>query len=228
VSSDESPHFTSASFRFLKDLAANNNREWFAKNKGRYEEVVQAPAVRFVADAGPKLKAVSEHLIADARPFGGSISRIYRDVRFSKDKSPFRTEVGIHFSYRSGGGRMPGLPGFFLHLAPGETAAHSGVWQPEAPAVKKIRDTIANDPGAWRKAIGHKLQIEGESLARVPPGYPPDHPFAMDLRRKDFIASVRFPDGQVTSPKFLDTFIDACKTMNPLNQFLARAIGIPW
>ncbi len=228
MGSTESLYFTPAFFGFLKDLAKNNDREWFAKNKGRYEESVQDPAVRFVADVGPKLKAFSSHLVADPKPFGGSISRIYRDVRFSKDKSPFRTNIGIHFSYRSGVGRMPGLPGFYLHLAPGESTAHSGVWQPEPPVLKKIRDTIAKNPESWKKAVGTKLEVEGESLVRVPPGYPPDHPFAQDLRRKDFVASKRFRDQEVTAPDFLDTFLAACKTMNPLNRFLADAIGIPW
>lgn len=224
----ESLYFTPAFFTFLKDLAKNNDRDWFAKNKGRYEEEVQDPAVRFVADVGPKLWEFSSHLLADPKPFGGSISRIYRDVRFSKDKSPFRTNIGIHFSYRSGVGKMPGLPGFYLHLAPGESTAMSGAWQPEPPALKKIRDTIATKPDTWKKAVGTKLEIEGESLVRVPPGYPPDHPFAQYLRRKDFVASMRFRDSEVAGSNFMATFLSACKTMNPLNRFLAEAIGIPW
>jgi uncharacterized protein (TIGR02453 family) len=221
-------YFTPAFFTFLRDLAANNNRDWFATNKERYETAVQAPAVRFVADAGPRLRALSPSMVADAKPYGGSISRIYRDVRFSRDKSPFRADVAIFFSHRSGHGRMPGLPGFALHLEAGKSRAYSGVWRPGPPGLKKIRDAIAKHPDSWKKAVRSTLEVEGEILARVPPGYPSDHPFAKDLRRKDFYASIPFRDSEVTSPKFMDRFLAACQTMDPLNRFLAQAMEIPW
>ena len=227
MGSTESLYFTPDFFGYLKDLEKNNNREWFAKNKERYEESVQDPSVRFVADIAPRLRAFSSHLEANAKPFGGSISRIYRDVRFSKDKSPFKTSVGIHFNYRSGVGKMPGLPGLYLHLGAGESAAYGGAWRPEPPSLKKIRDAIASQPEAWKRAT-RTLAIEGESLSRVPPGYPADHPSAEDLRKKDFTTSIGFRDGEVTSPKFMDTFLGACKTMDPLNRFLADAMGIEW
>src|SRR2546426_7546278 len=111
------PYFTPASFAFLKELEKNNNREWFTKNKARYEETVQDAGLRFIRDAGVKLKALTPHLVADARPFGGSMMRIYRDVRFSRDKSPYRTVVGIHFSHKGA-----------AHLEPGESQVMSGVW----------------------------------------------------------------------------------------------------
>src|SRR3989442_15853382 len=124
------PYFTPASFAFLKELEKNNNREWFTKNKARYEEAVQAPALRFIRDAGVKRKALTPYLVADARPFGGSMMRIYRDIRFSRDKSPYRTVVGIHFSHKGAAAKMDSLPGFFVHLEPGESRGMSGGWQP--------------------------------------------------------------------------------------------------
>ncbi len=154
--------------------------------------------------------------------------RIYRDVRFSKDKSPYRTTVGIHFSHRGTMGKAQHLPGLFLHLESGGSAAYSGVWQPDAPTLKRIRDRIVDEPEAWKKVARGKIHLEGDSLKRPPPGYEPDHPFIQDLVRKDFVVSVGFRDAQVTSPEFLDTFLDAGRTMDPLNRFLADAIELPW
>src|SRR6059036_3666044 len=126
----ETKYFTADFFGFLKNLSKNNNRDWFTENKPRYEEAVQEPALRFIHDAGLKLKTLSPHLVADARPFGGSMMRIYWDIRFSRDKSPYRTTVGIHFPHRGAAGRMDHLSGFHVHLEPGESVVMSGVWQP--------------------------------------------------------------------------------------------------
>jgi uncharacterized protein (TIGR02453 family) len=119
--SDSDETFTRETFRFLRELAKNNNREWFLKNKPRYEQHVQAPSLAFVRAVGPKLGALSAHLLADARPVGGSIMRIYRDIRFSKDKSPYRTTVGIHFMHDGSASKDDHLPGYFFHLAPGDS-----------------------------------------------------------------------------------------------------------
>jgi len=221
-------HFTKDFFGFLTELEKNNNRDWFTKNKARYETAVQDPSVRFIRDVGTRLKAISPYLTADARPFGGSMMRIYRDVRFSKDKSPYRTTVGIHFSHKGTMGKAEHLPGLFLHLESGESGAYSGVWQPDAPTLKRIRDRIVDEPNIWKKVARGKLQLQGESLKRPPPGYRADHPFIQDLVRKDFVAHIGFRDAQVTGPDFLDTFLDAGKAMDPLNQFLADAIELPW
>ncbi|MGI0149439.1 MAG: DUF2461 family protein, partial [Thermoplasmata archaeon] len=113
----------------------------------------------------------------------------------------------------------------------GDSAAASGVWQPDPPVLKRIRDAIVRKPDAWKRATpgrGWEWMAEGETLKRPPPGYEPDHPFIQDLKRKDFIGSWRLRDAEVTSPDFLDTFLEACKAMNPLNRFLADAIELPW
>jgi len=221
-------YFTKDFFGFLRELEKNNNREWFAKNKGRYEEVVQAPILRFIADTGPRLKAISPYLVADPKPFGGSMMRIYRDVRFSKDKSPYRTTVGVGFPHRAAKGRAIHLPGLFLHLGPADSAAHSGVWEPDPPTLKRIRDGIVREPDAWKRVVRGRFHLEGESLKRPPPGVPPDHPLIHDLVRKSFAGTIEFREAQVTGPDFLGTFIEAGKAMDPLNVFLAKAIGLPW
>src|SRR3972149_11147974 len=112
--SGDAPSSTKDFLGSLKELDKNNNREWFTKNKARYEESVQAPSLRFIRDAGTRLKAISPYLVADPKPFGGSLIRIYRDMRFSRDKSPYRTTVGLYFPHRGTMGKAPHLPGLFL------------------------------------------------------------------------------------------------------------------
>src|SRR4030095_12093923 len=96
------PYFTPAIFKFLTDLKKHNDRDWFKANKPRYEECLLQPALSFISDFGPHLHKVSKHFVADPRPVGGSLFRIYRDTRFAKDKSPYKTHVGIHFRHEAG------------------------------------------------------------------------------------------------------------------------------
>src|SRR5918992_6326144 len=110
----EAPSFTPDLFAFLRELAANNDREWFAANKTRYVADVQEPALAFIEDVGVRLPEVSGHFVADARTVGGSLFRIYRDTRFSKDKTPYKTHVGIQLRHESG--KDVHAPGFYLHL----------------------------------------------------------------------------------------------------------------
>ena len=127
MTSSSGGYFGPDFFGFLKDLEKNNNRDWYNAHKDRYVASIQEPSLRFIRDVGPKLKAFSPRLVVEAKPFGGSLSRIYRDVRFSKDKSPYRTNVGLHFWYKRSLGKEEGLPGFYLHLSSGESFAASGI-----------------------------------------------------------------------------------------------------
>ncbi len=212
---------------FLRDLRQHNDREWFAKNKARYLELVQEPALGFIRRIGPGLNEFSSHLSADPRPVGGSLSRIYRDLRFAKDKSPYKTSVGIHFPYRRHG-EAEHLPGFYLHLSPGDSMVASGVWQPAPPALRRIRERIVARPAAWAKVLGSGLALGGESLQRVPSGFAPDQPHAEDLKRKDFTASLPISDAAVGGPQFDRVFLDGCRKLDPLNRFVAEAMGLPW
>ena len=227
TTSDE-PFFTPDFFRFFRELAKNNHREWFLANKARYERVVQRPSIRFVEAMGPGLAGLSKYVIADARPSGGSIFRIYRDIRFSKDKSPYKTAAGIHFSHEGSSKTEESLPGFFLHLGPGESAVYSGIWHPSPPMLKKIRDAIVADEKGWSRLLKQSPPVEGESYVRVPAGYDPTHPFAADLKRKDFAASLPFKDAEVTDARFGKSFLGACAKIDPLNAFLAKAADLPW
>ncbi|MGD0694294.1 MAG: TIGR02453 family protein [Terriglobia bacterium] len=209
-------------FEFLRQLKRHNNREWFARNKERYEEAVRDPALLFIGSFEPHLHRLSPHFVADPRPARGSLFRIYRDTRFSPDKRPFKTHVGIHFSHASG--KDAHAPVFYLHLEPDNCFAAAGVWHPDSSALTKIRMAIVADPGQWAKAR-RKLELEGESLMRPPRGFDPSHRFIEDIKRKDFVASAGLTEAQVCGPRLMRDFAAACRAMLPLVEFTTRALG---
>jgi uncharacterized protein (TIGR02453 family) len=217
------PFFRRDLFDFLRQLKRHNNREWFARNKQRYEQVVRDPALMFISSFGPHLHKLSPHFVADARPTRGSLFRIYRDTQFSHDKTPFKTHVGIHFSHASG--KDAHAPVFYLHLEPDNPFAAAGVWHPDNSALTKIRTAIVEAPKQWAK-VRRKLELEGDSLKRPPRGFDPHHPFIEDIKRKDFVARVGLTEKQVCSPRFLKDFAAACHTLLPLVEFTTRALGL--
>src|SRR5918996_1594329 len=132
-------------FSFLADLRANNDREWFAANKHRYEEHLLEPAMAFVDAFAPRLRKLSPHFRADSRPSGGSLFRIYRDTRFSKDKSPYKTHLGLHFRHERA--KDVHAPGYYLHIGPDEVYAGAGIWHPDTDGATRIRESIVVDAG---------------------------------------------------------------------------------
>lgn len=227
----EQPYFHASLFQFLIDLRFNNDREWFQANKKRYEADVRDPMLRFIADVGPHLATISQQFIADPRPRGGSLFRIYRDVRFAKDKSPYKTNVGAHF--RHAVGRDVHAPGFYLHLEPGQVFVAGGVWHPSGRALTQIRDAIVEHPRAWQQATASTAfcaiaSLSGDALKRPPKGYEPDHPLIEDIKRKDFIAQADFTEEQACAPDFIDVFTQTCQAFAPMTQFLTAALELPW
>ena len=221
------PFFSPQTFAFFRELEAHNDRAWFTANKSRYESEVQAPAVAFMTTMADRITTISPALGIDPRPFGGSMTRIYRDTRFSKDKRPYKTAVGIHVAHQKAT-KERGLPGFFLHLAPGDSFVGSGIWHPMPKDAGRIRSAIVDRSAAWGKAIAGPIELGGESYARVPSGFDGDHRYAEDLRRKDFIGHVPMKDAEVFGPKFADRFLDRCRALAPFNRFLATAVGVDW
>lgn len=217
------PLFTSGLFDFLRQLKRHNDREWFAKNKTRYEAVVRDPALAFIGGFAPHLTKLSGHFVADPRPTRGSLFRIYRDTRFSNDKRPFKTHIGIHFSHESG--KDAHAPVFYLHLEPDGPFAAAGVWHPDNIALTKIRSAIVREPGQWSK-LRRRLELEGDSLSRPPKGFDTKHPLIEDIKRKDFVASVPFTEAKVCSATFMSDFVKACRTMLPLVEFTTKALGL--
>ena len=135
-----SPHITPSLFDFLRALKQNNDKVWFAENKQRYESVVREPLLKFITDFAIHLAKVSPHYEADPRKVGGSLFRVHRDIRFSPDKSPYKTHAGIQFRHESG--KNVHAPGFYLHLEPDNVFTAIGVWHPDSETLGKVRDAI--------------------------------------------------------------------------------------
>ena len=220
--------FVSArTFRFLRELAAHNERPWFEANKQRYLDDVRDPLLRFVAAVGPRLAKLSRTILADPRPVGGSLFRIHRDVRFSKDKSPYKTHAAL--SFRHSDGRERPAPGFYLHLAPGDVFAGAGLWHAPPEAVKQVRDAIVGDPEAWaRVRRAAPLEAGEDTLKRPPRGYEPEHRFIEDLKRQSFTTGTRFTQAEACADDFPECFAAACRRAVPLMRFLTRALDLPW
>lgn len=225
------PHFTPELFEFLADLQANNNREWFADHKGRYEQHVKEPLLGFIEDFRPHLHSISKHFVADSRANGGSMFRIYRDVRFSKDKTPYKTQAAVHFRHEAA--KSAYAPGFYLHLEPDEVFVGVGIWRPDTATVGAIRNRIATDPQSWEAIVraprfAEEFELSGESLKRPPRGFDPDHPLVEDLKRKDHVATMPLLEQEVTAAGFLEKFADACRKASPYAEFLTTATGLPY
>ena len=221
-------YFDEKLFAFLNDLKANNNREWFNAHKDRYELHVKQPLLMFIADFAPKLRTISPHFVADPRGNGGSMFRIYRDIRFAKDKRPYKTAASAHFRHEAG--KNAHAPGFYLHLEPGNVFAGMGLWRPDGPHAALIREAIADSPTEWTRTTTAKRFTEtfhfgGASLKRPPRGFSADHALIDDLKRKDFIIFTNFSDAKACSPGFLEAFTAACKGGSRFMHFLTDAVG---
>ncbi len=221
----ENGYFRQELFQFLRRLKKNNKREWFAKNKGQYQELIVEPALLFINDFALPLSKLSPFFVADARPSRGSLFRIYRDIRFSHDKRPFKTHVGIHFLHASG--KDAHAPVFYLHLEPDGCFAAAGIWHPDNRALTGVRSAIVKEPERWA-TIRKKIELEGDSLSRPPRGFDPKHPFVDDLKRKSFITSVAFDEAQICVKKFMKDFSAACRRMSPLVAFTTKALGLKY
>lgn len=220
-------HFTPALFSFLRAVAANNDRDWFKANQDRYEDKVRGPALRFIEDFEAPLHRLSPHFQARATKVGGSLMRIHRDVRFSKDKSPYKTNVGIQFRHEAG--KDAHAPGFYLHLEPKSIFAAAGSWRPDTETVTGFREAIAADPKGWKRAVGGKrfsdlFELQGESLKRPPRGFDAEHPLIDEIKRKDFIAVTQLTQKQVCSPGFDKELAGIFKRTVPMMRFLCEAV----
>ena len=207
-----------ATIRFLKDLHKNNNREWFAAHKSQYEAALEN--IRSVKDEVVK-NLNKKDVIEDGRVF-----RIYRDVRFSKDKAPYKNNFGIHFT-RAGKERRGG---YYLQIEPGNSFAGGGFWAPEPGDLKRIREEIAYDDKPLRKIASHKTfvkyfgALQGDELKTAPSGFERDHPAIDLIRKKQFIISRQFTDKEVTDPGFLKEVVLTFEAMRPLFDYMSDVL----
>ncbi len=224
-------YFTPALFRFLRDLKRHNDRHWFVARKALYERDVREPLLRFIADIAEPLGHISPAVLADPRPVGGSMFRIYRDTRFARDKTPYKTHAAAHFRHRAG--RDVHAPGFYLHLEPANVFFGAGLWHPDPETLARIRAGIVENAALWTKITTSRAFVaacywDGEVAKRVPSGIDPNHPLLADLKRKDFTVLVDVPERDALRPDFPQRFLRFCRAVSGLNEFLARALGLPW
>ncbi len=210
---------------FLKDLTANNQREWMQEHKKRYEK------------AKSEFKEVVASLLSGIASFDESVQglepkdcifRINRDIRFSKDKSPYKTNFGAAMME---GGKKTGNPTYYVHIQPGKSFIAGGVYMPEAENLKKIRQEIDYNPEELRNIVKddqfRKLygQMTGESLKTAPKGYPKDHPNIDLLRMKSFLVTRDLSDKEVLAGNFVKKITDMYQVMYPFNQYFSVAIS---
>jgi len=222
-------HFGNGLFEFFVQLEANNNREWFKANQDRYRSQVEQPMLDFITDFGLRLGEISKNFVANPKRVGGSLFRIHRDTRFSKDKTPYKTWAAAQFPHRAKGTNiLQGVPGFYLHLGPDSCSGGGGLYHPGSGPLKQIRDCMVAKPKQWQAVLDSGIELAGDALKRAPAGYEPGHRFVEDLKRKEFYTITSFTRRQVTGPGFVDTYLEACASATPLMRFSTKALGLPW
>lgn len=224
-------YITADLYSFFRDLAENNNRDWFLANRARFEAQVQEPLLDFIGAFRIRLHSISPHFRADARRSGGSLFRIYRDTRFSSDKTPYKTHAGIQFRHEKG--KDAHAPGFYLHLQPDESFLAMGLWQPDGPNLLKVRKAIAERPDEWLAIIKEPtfsslFELAGDALKRPPKGFDADHPLIEDLKRKDFVIYRNLSEKETLAPDFIDHFAQTCRLGSEFMRFLTLSLGLPF
>jgi uncharacterized protein (TIGR02453 family) len=223
------PYFTKQTFSFLSDLAENNNREWFEEHKQDYEDFVRTPALEFISDMAEEMPAISQHFRALPAKVGGSLLRIQRNLRFSRDKTPYKTNIGMHFRHEMG--KDIHAPGYYVHIEPGECFVAIGLWHPDADALFRIREAILKKGDAWVAARDNRdfrkqFSLEGDALINAPRGYAKDHPLVEDLKRKDFIGLAALSKAVVTSRNFRPQVAERFRQAAPYMRFLCEALDL--
>ncbi len=222
-------YFSKQTFAFLSALAQNNDREWFAQHQQEYEDFVRTPALDFISSMSDEIPAISRHFLAQPKKVGGSLMRVQRDTRFSKDKIPYKTNIGIQFRHEVG--KDVHAPGYYLHIAPGECFVGIGLWHPEADALFKIREAIAQKGDEWLaarddRAFRKHYSLEGEVLANAPRGFAKDHPLVNDLKRKDFIGMATLSEATVISDTLRAQVVARFREAEPYMRFLCNALEL--
>jgi uncharacterized protein (TIGR02453 family) len=222
-------YFSAATFDFLRQLALNNNREWFAEHKDTYLTAVRDPFLRLIEDLAPEVQKISPHYRADPKPMGGSLFRIYRDARFSSDKSPYKNWAGARIAHARR--KQTAAPSFYLHVAPDECFVGGGIWQPDPPTQRKIRDFLVENPASWIKAtrssaFSKQLQLGGSSLTRPPRGVDPAHALIADIKRKDFVCLGGLSEAQICSKQLKTQVLNAFHAAAPMVDYLCAALDL--
>jgi uncharacterized protein (TIGR02453 family) len=219
-------------FKFLRQLKKNNDRDWFNDNKQRFEDSVREPVLEFVRQFEPHLHAISPHFVASDKKVGGSMFRIYRDVRFSANKDPYKTHIGVHFRHENA--ESAHSPGFYLHLEPEKVFAGVGIWMPESKVAHQIRAAIDRDQDRWQEITDAKSFtknwdiVRDQALKRPPQGFKKDHPLLDDLKLKQFVAFSDFTEEDTQKPNFVKQFAKRNESAAAFMEFVTEAVGEAW
>ena len=227
--------FTAAALRFLRGLKRNNARLWFEAHRVEYENQVRDPMRALIEEMDVRLARFAPEITGHPKR---SMFRIYRDIRFSKDKSPYKTQAACWFHHRDADRRVGseaegGGAGFYFQIAPGDSFTGGGIWMPARPVLNRIRDAIADDPkGFDRMARSPRLvrRFGGLSdeavLKRMPRGFSEDHPAAKWLRYQSFVTGRALTDAQALSPRLPALLEQDLQVMLPLVRWLNAALGL--
>jgi len=223
------PGFGEQTLAFLAELSKNNNRNWFNANKSRYESDVLDPALAFIQAMQEPLAEISPHFVAQATRVGGSLMRIYRDTRFAKEKTPYKTNIGIQFRHEQA--KDVHSPGFYVHVDPQQVFLGVGMWRPDAVPLHAIRTRIAARPAEWRRCIGDAefrryFELAGDSLSRPPRGFTKQQDCIEDIKRKSFIAVRDLSIKDCLDARFQRKVEIAFRAGIPFMRFLCNAVGV--
>jgi uncharacterized protein (TIGR02453 family) len=215
------PRFTPKTLAFLRALKRHNDREWFKARRGEYECHVRGPMLAYIERLAEDFRAFAPDLVASERV---SLYRVYRDTRFSADKTPLKTHIAAVFPWR--GLQKHEGAGLYFHVAPDEVWAGGGLYMPQTSHLHLVREHIARHHRRLRgivEAPSFKRRagaLEGEKLSRVPRGFPKDHPAAEYLKYRQFLAGCEYPASFATSPRFYATLLALFREIAPLCAFL--------
>ncbi len=217
--------FPPQALRFFSDLKRHNNRPWFQAHKDTYAKAVQEPMVEMILSVGEALRRFAPEMVADPR---SSLYRIYRDTRFSKDKTPYKTQVAAVFPVR--GLHKHAGPGLYFHISTEEVLIGGGIYMPDPKTLRAIREEIAASPRRFlsilqerrfRSAFG---ELEGEALRSMPKGFSGNHPAAEYLKHKQFLFAKTFPPRLALSSRLLPAVLDCFEKGMPLVRFLSKPV----
>lgn len=223
--------FEASTIAFLEELAANNEREWFKANKSRYEELVLDVALRFIESMQQPLADFAPRFVAMPKRVGGSLMRVYRDTRFSKNKAPYKTNIGIQFRHELA--KDVHSPGYYVHIEPSEVFLGAGMWRPDSEPLLGIRKRIASKTTEWQRVMSDRsfkrhFKLGGEVLKRPPRGFDKQHDCIEDIKRKSFIAVKNMDVNSCLNPRFQQKVETAFKTATPYMKFLCKSVGVPF
>jgi uncharacterized protein (TIGR02453 family) len=225
--------FSPAALRFLRQLASHNNKQWFEAHRADYEQELREPMRFLIEDLDARFRGFAPEIGGDPKR---SMFRINRDIRFSQDKSPYKTAAACWFHHRSASGRVggeasEGSAGFYFHFEPGQSSLGAGIWMPPRPLLNRLRNSIAEDPDPFirmTRALPKRFGgLDDDAvLKRMPRGYSEDHPAAKWLRYQSFTSGRGLTDAQVTSAKLPGLLAREFEALLPLVRWVNGALGL--